>query len=466
MNQQETSIWASGLSDAPLPPLADPQDSVNDTIDPFLALYLQLGPIYRVPRRDQKPLVVLAGAEANAFTSRYGDEFFVSAELWKEFNNAMGGMAGGMTTRRDGEANHKRRMQTGRDYARTKVLDQLPRMLEITHQYSQWQSGQSIEVVPAMQRIVAEQLGQLLINYSVGDYLEDFVIYLSTSIVSSFGDKKQRDALASPRFQQARQRVLELGHQIVEAHRATPPHDRKPDLVDAALEKAVAQPELYSETRLSYVGLGPLLAGLETVARTNTYALYALLTNPTSLNRVIAEADQTFAQGPLTWEIIKTMSDTQGAAMETLRMYTGGAFNALVAKPFTFAGYRLEPGDEVYVAMTVPHFLPELFPHPETFDIDRYRDPRNEHRQRGAYAPFGLGEHTCLGAGIAEIQLMLITATLLHTYQFELDPPDYRLIAGQDLSIADDIHPASAQKFRLKIVARRTERSLRSIPQA
>lgn len=212
MNKPIGQTWERGVTDAPLPPLADQQD-IENAANLYLELYHKLGPIYRLARQDEKPLVVLAGAEANAFTSRYGDEFFVSAELWKEFNNAMGGMTGGMTTKRDGEENRKRRMKTGRDYSRVQVLDQLPCMLEITREYAQWQPGQSIEVLPVMQRIVAEQLGQLLINYSIGDYLEDFVMYLSTSIVTSFGGKK-REILSSPRFQQARERVFELGRGI------------------------------------------------------------------------------------------------------------------------------------------------------------------------------------------------------------------------------------------------------------
>ena len=451
MDNQDIQIWERGTSNAPLPPLADVQD-VNR--DPFLVLYSKLGPIYRMPRPDQKPLVVLAGAEANTFTSRYGDEFFVSADLWKEFNSAMGGMAGGMTTMRDGEANRKRRARTVRNYSRTQVLDQLPRMVEITKRYAQWQPDQIIEVLPSLQRIVAEQLSQLLVNYSIGDYLEDFVLYLSTSIASSF-ITKNREPLSSPRFQRARDRVLELGHRIVEAHRAAPPHAHKPDMIDEALAQAATHPEVYTETRLAFAALGPLLAGLETVARIATFMLYALLTNPAALKRVIDEADQAFEQGELTWERLKSMSGTQGAAMETLRMYTGGGFGAIVAQPFTFADHRLEPGDEIYVAMTVPHFLPELFPQPETFDIDRYHEPRNEHRQRGAYAPFGLGEHTCLGAGIAEIQLMLIAATLLSTYQFELGSPGYQLNAGQQLTIEDDVDGTSGQQFRLRIAARR-----------
>jgi len=75
--------------------------------------------------------------------------------------------------------------------------------------------------------------------------------------------------------------------------------------------------------------------------------------------------------------------------------------------------------------MTVPHFLEELYPYPIQFDIDRFRVPRNEHRQRGAYAPFGLGDHTCLGAGIAEVQLIVKMAKLLSLYTMQFDPPGY-----------------------------------------
>jgi cytochrome P450 len=131
----------------------------------------------------------------------------------------------------------------------------------------------------------------------------------------------------------------------------------------------------------------------------------------------------------LNWEQLRRMADLNGAMMETLRRYpVASGHNARVAHPFTFAGYRLEPGDNVTVAMTVPHFLEELYPNPLQFDIDRFREPRNEHRQRGAFAPFGLGNHTCLGSGIAEVQMMVTMAALLHSYTMQLDPPDYRFV--------------------------------------
>ena len=79
------------------------------------------------------------------------------------------------------------------------------------------------------------------------------------------------------------------------------------------------------------------------------------------------------------------------------------------------------------MATTVPHYLPEYFPQPERFDIDRYLPERNEHRQPGAYAPFGLGPHRCLGNGFAEVQIAVTLATIMHNVELVLDPPDYEL---------------------------------------
>jgi cytochrome P450 len=80
----------------------------------------------------------------------------------------------------------------------------------------------------------------------------------------------------------------------------------------------------------------------------------------------------------------------------------------------------------------LPHHLAEHFPEPRRFDIDRSRSPRNEHQPGGVYAPFGVGPHTCLGGGCAEIQVALTMATLLHDLHFELDPPGYVLKVRMD----------------------------------
>jgi cytochrome P450 len=328
----------------------------------------------------------------------------------------------------------------------------MPQMVEITLERTQdWRSGSSIAVHASMRLLVAEQLGHLLLGVSPGEYLDDFVTYLNTTIVNTLKVDSQSDArFDSAAYQRAVQRVNEFGRTAYEAHLQHPQPNGKPDMIDDAIRETAQYPEAYRRAILEHVALGPMLAGIDTVANSLSFMLYALLAHPDARRRVQAEVDTVWSQGMLSWEQLKQMPDLQGAMMETLRRYpVAGGHRARVARPLTLAGYRLEPGQDVEVAMTVPHFLEELYPHPLQFDLDRFRPPRNEHRKPGAYAPFGLGDHTCLGAGIAEVQLMTTMATLLSNYTLQFDPPDYRLV------IEEHPTPVPGNHFQVRVVERR-----------
>jgi cytochrome P450 len=432
MTEQQTLLWEGGPGEAPLPPLVDPRDGEQQE-HVIVALYRAHGPIFRVPRPGKEPRIVLAGPEANVFMARHEDEFFTTREFWKQFDAMISQQQGsGMTGARDGEANRTRRAQSSRQWSRARILDQIPQMIEITYAcIQQWQPGSRIAVHASMRRLVAEQLGRLLLGVSPGAYLDDFVTYLNTTIVSTLGvgSKQAAGSFDAPAYQQAVKRVNEFGRNAYEAHLVHPQPNGKPDMIDEAMRETAQYPEPYRRAILEHVALGPMLAGIDTVANSLCFMLYALLAHPEIHQRVQTEVETAWSRAPLTWETLKQMPDLNGAMRETLRRYpVAGGHTCRVAGPLTLAGYRLEPGTDVFVAMTVPHFLEECYPHPMQFDIDRFREPRNEHRKPGAYAPFGLGNHTCLGAGIAEVQLQVTMATLLHTCTFQLDPPDYQLI--------------------------------------
>jgi cytochrome P450 len=136
--------------------------------------------------------------------------------------------------------------------------------------------------------------------------------------------------------------------------------------------------------------------------------------------------------------------------METLRMYTiGPAVTRNAAQDFVFNGYQVKKGQKMLLASASPHFMEEVFPEPHKFDITRYQEPRNEHKKRGAYYPFGIGTHICLGAGAAEAQMLVVTAALLH--YVELDSPD----KGKTIKIINDPTPTLGKRFRLRIGERR-----------
>ena len=79
-------------------------------------------------------------------------------------------------------------------------------------------------------------------------------------------------------------------------------------------------------------------------------------------------------------------------------------------------GYELPVGSRIFIATTAAHYMDDVFPDPFTFDIDRYKSPRDEHLSPG-YAPYGLCTHTCLGSRWMDLQLAIQRAddrALLH----------------------------------------------------
>ncbi len=367
MTEQQTLLWERGPSAAPLPPLVD-LSGVTPEEQPNVSLYRTYGPVFRLPQPEQAPRIILAGPEINVFLARYEDAFFTTGEQWEQFDAMISQQpSSGMTEARDGEANRKRRAQSSRHWSRARILDQIPQMIEITLAWTQsWQPGSSIAVHASMRRLIAEQLGRLLLGVSPGEYLDDFVIYLNTTIVNTLKVGSQSGAhFDAPAYQRAVERVNEFGRAAYEVHLLHPQPNGKPDIIDDVMRETAQYPEPYRRAILEHVALGPMLAGIDTVANSLSFMLYALLAHPEALQRVQAEVDAAWSRGPLSWEQLKQMPDLHGAMMETLRRYpVAGGHRARVARPLTLAGYRLEQGLDVEVAMTVPHFLEELYPNP------------------------------------------------------------------------------------------------------
>jgi cytochrome P450 len=119
--------------------------------------------------------------------------------------------------------------------------------------------------------------------------------------------------------------------------------------------------------------------------------------------------------------------------MEALRLHPiAPGITRTAVKDFEFEGFTVQEGSTVLVAMSVPHFMAEIFPAPQRFDLTRFTAPRNEHKAPGAYMPFGLGPHACLGAGAAQVQMVVVVAQLLHQFDLEWVVPAKPLAVRPD----------------------------------
>ena len=431
-----------------LPLVGDAFAMAGDVGAFFTRQYLRLGPVFRV-RALHRRFTVLAGPEANLFVTREGSRHLRSREFWMDFDKELG--AARSMVSMDGAEHARMRKAQQPGYSRSFIHEHLDDVIAITRrEVAEWPLDEPVPGLYALQRIITEQLGTIAAGVSPRDYLDDMIVFVRTLLAARVTRQRPAVLTRTPRFRRARQRVEELYATVRAVHDPDRRSGAEPDLVDELMALHHGDPQFLPETDLMPAVLGPFIAGLDTVGSTCAFMLYALLKHPDLLERMTAEADASFAHGTLTAEAVRRLDVTHRVALETLRMYPiAPAITRTVSNTFEFAGYTIPAGEKVIVATTVPHHLPQYFPEPERFDIERYTPERQEHRQPGVFVPFGAGPHVCLGAGFAEVSIAATMATIVHEVELALDPPDYAL------KISPVPTPSPDDRFRIRVKRRR-----------
>ena len=430
-----------------LPILGNTLDMANDIIGFCVTQYKRVGPIFRLRALNQE-MVVLAGPEANIFITQEGADKFRSYESWAPLGMELGTDTYLQSV--DGELHTQLRKVMKRGYSAGMMLSNLPLLVDIAQTaLNQLPVGTELSALQLFRLIVTEQLGQMLTNRPVGDDLSAISDYISAALKVRVLKTNPAFMLRLPGYKRAKQRMIDLGNEIIADHRTNT--RAQPDLIDDIMAAREKTPGLFdTDAQMIQAVIGPFIAGLDTASNECAFLLYALSNHPDILRQCIDEADALFANGVPLPEQLRSLDVIHHAMMETLRMYSIGlGVTRTAAKPFTFAGHQVEEGQSLFLASTVSHFLPEFFKNPTQFDISRYTPPRNEHKQRGAFSPFGIGTHTCLGAGAAEFQIMLAIATVLHLIRLE------PLHNGKTLKITNDPTPTLGNRFRVRIAERR-----------
>lgn len=391
----------------------------------LMPLYRQHGSLFQVPTPG-KGMIMLAGPNANIFLSTVGDRFFSNYPLFGLLGREIG--AKGCVVALDGAAHRHMRAVLKPGFTREAIARTVPYMIAATQRMvSRWHTGEQIQIVEAFRRVITDQLTTAMMHRAMEDDFETISEFFKTLIGCTVSRSLPLTALTSSAYIAAKNRVFTLIDETVAERRASGPR-AEPDFIDYVLAGKTESGEPLDDDVVRTAALLPFFGGIDTVAYTCSFMLYSLLKNPALLEQATAEADTLFANGQFDGEAIKRMPVLHGATLETMRMYPViPSTRRYVTEPFEFEGHVVEANQVVMIATTFAHVLPELWPDPATFDPWRYCEPRNEHRQPGAFAPFAKGSHTCPGAGLAETQITVTLATLLHHTRLTLNPPTYEL---------------------------------------
>jgi cytochrome P450 family 138 len=199
-------------------------------------------------------------------------------------------------------------------------------------------------------------------------------------------------------------------------------------IVSTLIERAEADPELGERTDVlaqllrSRAGDGTGMsrqdicdelvaligAGHETTTSALSWAFERLRRHPDVLDELVREADEgggDFRRATIL-EVLRTrpVIDLPGRWVST--------------PYFDLGAWRIPHGHNVFVSLPDLHGNSEVFPHPERFDPNRFRDAK--HPAPGWLA-FGMGARRCMGAEFAINEIDIVLRTVLQNFRIDTD---------------------------------------------
>lgn len=195
--------------------------------------------------------------------------------------------------------------------------------------------------------------------------------------------------------EKVRQTFLDLfayGQKLIEERRKNPKDDLMTAIAKAKPEDGAEIPEHL----LNGFFLLMVIAGNETTRNSISGGMHALIQNPEERRRLAS--DPTLMPTAVE-EIVRWVSPVNH-------------MRRTVTRDTEIRGTKMSTGDKVVMWYGAANRDPEIFDHPHCFDIARDPNP---------HLAFGIGEHFCLGARLARLQLSVIFSELMRRI------PDFEL---------------------------------------
>ncbi|WP_433616178.1 cytochrome P450 [Dactylosporangium sp. CA-139114] len=408
----------------------------------FVNAYRDVGPVFRVRALNQA-FVIMAGAAANRFLLERGEAVFSSEESFGGLNREFGMRVHVLR----GRPHRHLRKLLGAGLSRDLLAARWDAVTaETARILDGWAGRPALGVVDGCQRLAAAQLSIAYTGASSAARFETLRSAFELVLDVTIAGKWPAATLRWPAYRRARAEIHRFARASL-AERAAATREGPRDLLDQALDAVDEHGEPYPLDVRAGMALQGYFAGVNTVAYLYSFMIDVLLRDPGVLARVTAEVDAVLGSGPLTFERLRGLPALHGLVMETLRVYPPAPGSARTAvEAFDFEGCRIERGERVLVATCVPHQLPEHFPDPERFDVDR---DFTAARKAAVYAPFSVGGHTCLGAGMTQVLAVATIAMLLRRLRLTPARP------GRPLRITATPGPNPGKRFAMSAAARR-----------
>ena len=411
--------------------------------------------IFRLADRD---VVLLSGAESNEFFFRAPEEILDQAEAYPFMAPVFGeGVVFDASPERRREMLHNQALRDKfmRGHAAT-ISDEVERMV------AAWDDEGEIDMLDWFAELFIYTSSACLVGKRFREQLDGRFATLfhdleqgtdAIAFVDPYADIEsfhKRDA--------ARAELVSLIQAIMDSRADAPPvADDERDLVDVLM--SIKNPDggnrfLADEVTGMFISM--MFAGHHTTSGTAAWTLIEWLRHPDVLAKVDEELAELYKDGAeVSYQALREMPLLESSIKEALRLHPPLILLLRVAKQdLEVEGYAIHEGQMVGASPAVSNRIAEDFPDPDTFQPDRYLDPRDEDRLNPwTWIPFGAGRHRCVGQAFAMMQLKAIFSVLLLDWEFEpAQPPEtYR---NDHSKMVVQLQQPCVVRYRRRAVAR------------
>lgn len=225
----------------------------------------------------------------------------------------------------------------------------------------------------------------------------------------------------------AREGLVALVQEIMDTRIAEPDESDDKDLLDVLVSIRDEEGNLrFTADTITGIFISMMFAGHHTTSGTAAWTLIELLRHPDYMKQVTDELDEIYSGGAeYSFGAMRQIPKLESALKEALRLHPPLiVLMRVVQNEFIVEDFEITAGQTIAASPAISNRLPEDFPNPDSFDPDRYLEPRQEDlANRWTWIPFGAGRHRCVGAQFAIMQLKAIFSVLLQNYEFEMSQP-------------------------------------------
>ena len=316
-----------------------------------------------------------------------------------------------------------------------------------------WGDGHEINIHQSMAELTLDVVGRTLFDTNVRDTAKE--VGDALHVISDHYAKVLENPIKPPewwpspgmlRFRGAVRNVDRIVTEMIEDRRKS--GEDRGDLLSALLQAQDEEGGGMSNQQLRDECITLFLAGHETTSIALAHTFYLLSEHPGIEEKVHGEAVAVLGDRRATSEDYPRLVYTERVIKESMRLYPPVyTIGRQLLQDFELGGYTLEKGVTLLFSQWVTHRRPECFTDPLRFDPDRWLPERAETIHKYAYSPFGGGPRICIGNHFAMMEAVLLLATLIRAYRFELLP-------GQALALKPAVTLRVDEDLRMRLRVR------------